>query len=113
PLVPPGSTSGPPSRPARLRDDHAMTADEPACSRARRDSGGRINGVSPLYPRDVPELYLAQSQEPEHAASATDRLFARPVEFSALPEAGSALSAWIDWHTERITAHDGKVRANH
>ena len=91
----------------------AMTADELVCSRARRDSGGRINGVSPLYPRDVPELYLAQSQEPEHAASATDRLFARPVEFSALREARSALSAWIDWHTERVTAHDGKVRANH
>ena len=91
----------------------AMTADELVCSRARRDSGGRINGVSPLYPRDVPELYLAQSQEPEHAASATDRLFARPVEFSGLPEARSALSAWIDWHTERVTAHDGKVRANH
>ena len=28
-------------------------------------------------------------------------------------EARSALSAWIDWHTERVTAHDGKVRANH
>ena len=91
----------------------AMTAGELVCSRARRDSGGRINGISPLYPRDAPEIYLAQSREPEHAASATDRLFARPAEFSALPQARSALSAWIDWHTNRITAHDGKVRANH
>ncbi len=91
----------------------AMTANELVCSRARRDSGGRINGVSPLYPRDIAEVYLAQSREPEQAASDTDRLFARPVEFSALPEARLALSAWIDWHTDRITAHDGKVRANH
>ena len=91
----------------------AMTASELVCSRARRDSGGRVNGVSPLYPRDIAELYLAQSREPERAASDTDRLFARPAEFSALPEARSALSAWIDWHTDRITAHDGKVRANH
>lgn len=91
----------------------AMTANELVCSRARRDSGGRINGVSPLYPRDVPQHYLAQSRQPEHAASATDRLLARPAEFSALPEAHSALSTWIDWHTDRITAHDGKVRANH
>jgi hypothetical protein len=91
----------------------AMTARELLFSRARRDSGGRVNGVSPLYPRDIAEVYLAQSREPEQAASDTDRLFARPAEFSALPEARAALSAWIDWHTERITAHDGSVRANH
>ena len=91
----------------------AMTASELVFSRARRDSGGRINGVSPLYPRDIAEVYLAQSREPEQAASDTDRLFARPAEFSALPEARSALSAWIDWHTDRITAHDGRMRANH
>ena len=91
----------------------AMTAIELVSSRARRDSGGRINGVSPLFPRNIVELYLAQSREPEHAASDTDRLFARPAEFSALPEARLALSAWIDWHTDRITAHDGKVRSNH
>lgn len=91
----------------------AMTASELVFSRARRDSGGRVNGVSPLYPRDIVEVYLAQSREPEQAASDTDRLFARPAEFAALPEARLALSAWIDWHTERITAHDGKVRANH
>nr|WP_252393889.1 PD-(D/E)XK nuclease family protein [Candidatus Rhodoblastus alkanivorans] len=90
-----------------------MTASELVFARARRDSGGRVNGVSPLYPRDIVEVYLAQSREPEQAASDTDRLFARPAEFAALPEARLALSSWIDWHTERITAHDGKVRANH
>lgn len=101
---------------ADRRDFHticAMTGRELVCSRARRDSEGRINGISPLYPRDVPEIYLARSREPEHAASATDRLFARASEFAALPLARAARSTWIDWHREAVTAHDGLVRANH
>lgn len=91
----------------------AMTARELVCSRARRDSEGRVNGVSPLYPRGAGEVFLAQSRELEHAVSATDRLFARPAEFDALATTRSAVGAWIDWHTERITAHDGLIRANH
>lgn len=90
-----------------------MTGRELVCSRARRDSEGRINGTSPLYPRDVAEVYLAQSREPEHAVSATDRLFARGFEFAARPLALSALSTWVDWHHNSITAHDGLIRANH
>lgn len=90
-----------------------MTGRELVCSRARRDSEGRINGTSPLYPREVTEIYLAQSREPEHAASATDRLFARVSEFAAQPLALTALSTWNDWHREAITAHDGLIRANH
>jgi hypothetical protein len=90
-----------------------MTERELVCSRARRDSEGRLNGISPLFPRDSNEVYLAQSREPEHAASASDRLLARPEEFRQLARAQSARQTWIDWHTERITAHDGRVRANH
>lgn len=92
---------------------HHMTSRELVCSRARRDSGGRLNGISPLYPRSVNEVYLAQSREPEHAANANDRLLARPDEFAGLPLAMSALQTWIDWYREKITAHDGLVRANH
>ncbi|BBO86673.1 hypothetical protein DSCO28_72390 (plasmid) [Desulfosarcina ovata subsp. sediminis] len=91
----------------------AMTEKELVCSRARRDSEGRLNGVSPLYPRNIPETHLAQSREPEHAASATDRLFARPNEFTDLPIAKSARATWIDWHTGRITAHDGLIKSEH
>lgn len=90
-----------------------LTVTELVCSRARRDSGGRLNGVSPLYPRTIQEVYRAQSREPEHAASASDRLLARPDEFASLPIARSALGTWIDWHREVITAHDGLVRADH
>lgn len=101
---------------ADRRDFHSirtMTASELVCSRARRDSGGRVNGVSPLYPRDIQETYLAQSREPEHAASASDRLLARPNEFETLPLARAALRTWIDWYSEAITAHDGLVRSDH
>lgn len=101
---------------ADRRDFHsirAMTASELVCSRPRRDSGGRLNGVSPLYPRDAQETYLAQSREPEHATSASDRLLARPDEFAALPLARAALRTWIDWHSDAITAHDGLVRCDH
>ena len=90
-----------------------MTSHELICSRARRDSEGRLNGVSPLYPRNVPMVYLAQSREPEHAASASDRLLARVAEFAALPLARGALLTWSDWHRQEITGHDGLVRANH
>jgi hypothetical protein len=90
-----------------------LTETELVCSRARRDSGGRLNGISPLYPRNVREVYLAQSRETEHAASASDRLLARPAEFAAMPVARTALGTWIDWHREAITAHDGLVRSDH
>ena len=86
---------------------------EVVCSRARRDSEGRLNGISPLYPHHLGESHLAQSREPGHAASASDRLMARPAEFRRLPNAISARETWRDWHRHRLTAHDGLVRSGH
>ena len=90
-----------------------LTESEIVCSRARRDSEGRLNGVSPLYPHELGETYLAQSREPEHAATESDRLMARPKEFRLRPRARSALQTWIDWHRSELTGHDGLVRRNH
>jgi hypothetical protein len=89
------------------------TARQVVCSRARRDTQGRINGISPLYPRAAKEIYRQRARIPEHAAGWSDRLFARPEEFEGLPVASSARTCWIDWHTERLTAHDGLIKANH
>ena len=83
------------------------------CSRSRRDAESRLNGVSPLYPAGLPEMHRQRARIPEHAAGWSDRLFARPDEFEALPEAESAISCWIDWHTGRLTPHDGLIRRNH
>ncbi|MGC9954515.1 MAG: PD-(D/E)XK nuclease family protein [Rhizomicrobium sp.] len=89
------------------------TARQVVCSRARRDTQGRINGISPLYPRGPKEIYRQRARVPEHAAGWSDRLFARPEEFEGFPVARAARSCWVDWHTERLTAHDGLVKANH
>ena len=89
------------------------TTRQVVCSHARRDAQGRINGLSPLYPKSQPQVYRQRARIPEHAAGWSDRLFARPAEFSTLPVAQSALSCWIDWHTDRLTAHDGLVRRDH
>jgi hypothetical protein len=90
-----------------------MTSRELVCSRARRDSGGRLNGISPLYQRDWGDAYYAQIREPAHAASSSDRLLARPDEFAGLPLAVSSVQTWNAWHQVAITGHDGLVRANH
>ncbi len=89
------------------------TARQVVCSRARHDTQGRINGISPLYPRAAEEIYRQRARIPEHAAGWTDRLFARPGEFEGLTVARSARSCWIDRHTERLTVHDGLMKANH
>ena len=90
-----------------------LTDSEIVCSRARRNSEGRLNGVSPLYPHGLGETYLAQSREPEHATSESDRLMARPQEFSRRPRARSARQTWTDWHRSELTGHDGLIRKNH
>jgi len=105
-----------PVRDADRRDFDTIrrtTARELFCSRSRRDAEGRLNGVSPLYPVDPPALHRQRARIPEHAAGWSDRLFARPAEFEALPEAKSARICWIDWHTERLTPHDGLIRHKH
>ena len=90
-----------------------LTEREVVCSRARRDSEGRLNGISPLYPHEIGETWLARSREPEHAASASDRLMARPDEFRRRPHAISAQGAWVDWHRPELTGHDGLIRSRH
>ena len=89
------------------------TARQIFCSRSRRDAEGRLNGVSPLYPANPPEVHRQRARIPEHAAGWSDRLFARPDEFDELPAAISAISCWIDWHTGRLTPNDGLIRRDH
>jgi hypothetical protein len=92
---------------------YRTTARQLFCSRSRRDAEGRLNGVSPLYPANPPEVHRQRARIPEHAAGWSDRLFARPDEFDELPAAISAISCWIDWHTGRLTPNDGLIRHDH
>lgn len=91
----------------------ATTAGEVVLSRARRDSDGRLLGRSPLLAGHGEEVYLRRNAVPAHAFSETDRLMARPQEFSADPQAVSAQGCWRDWRGTGITAHDGLIRPDH
>ena len=67
----------------------------------------------PLYPQEGDQLFYSQSRVPEQAASASDRLLARPEEFANTARAISAHQTWIDWNKEELTAHDGLIRSDH
>jgi hypothetical protein len=91
----------------------ATSSQEVVCSRARFDGEGRANGTSSLFPRGVPERHRQRARIPEHAASSSDRLFARPEEFAHTPRARSTDVCWSNWHQSYLTPHDGLLRADH
>lgn len=91
----------------------ATTAGEVVLSRARRDGDGRLLGRSPLLASHGEGTYLPRNAVPVHTFSETDRLMARPHEFSADPQAISAQNCWLDWRRTEVTAHDGLVRPEH
>jgi hypothetical protein len=91
----------------------STTSDEVVLTRSRRDSDGRLLGRSPLLAGHAEGVYLRRNSAPLHAFSETDRLMARPQEFSADPQAISAQACWRDWRRNEITAHDGLVRPDH
>jgi hypothetical protein len=80
---------------------------------SRRDVEGRLLGRSPLVTGMNKEIYLGRARTPEHAASESDRLLARPAEFVTTPGGVSALACWRDWQRPTITAHDGFVGSAH
>ncbi len=94
---------------AVLRD----AADEIVYSRSRRDSEGRLLGISPLAPSEVASEHLQRSRIPQHAFSESDRLLARRQEFSETEAAKSAISCYRNWRSAKITAHDGLVNSGH
>jgi hypothetical protein len=79
---------------------------------SRRDVAGRRLGRSPLI-GGLKDVYLSRGRIPDHAASESDRLLARPSEFQTMPIARSGLAAWRDWSKPQITAHDGLVGRSH
>jgi hypothetical protein len=82
-------------------------------SLSRRDVEGRLLGRSPLV-ADMPEqIYLGRARIPQHAASESDRLLARPAEFVTMPAGISGLACWRDWQRGEITPHDGFVGSAH
>jgi hypothetical protein len=69
------------------------TAKHATISFSRRDVEGRLFGRSPLI-GDLKDIYPSRGRIPDHAASESDRLLARPSEFQTTPIARSGLGAW-------------------
>jgi RecB family exonuclease len=91
----------------------ATTTGQLTCCASRRDTTGRLLGLSPLLPEGVPAVRLRRARIPEHAMSEHDRMMARPGEFAMTNLSGSAWACWRDWNAPETTAHDGLVRAGH
>ena len=89
-----------------------FTAKSVSISYSRRDVEGRLLGRSPLL-AGLTEVYLGRARIPEHAASESDRLLARPSEFAKTTIAVSGLACWRDWFRPAITPHDGLTSPNH
>jgi hypothetical protein len=89
------------------------TGKQVVLSRSRRDSKGRALGASMLLHGQPAASYLRRNDHPVQAFSETDRLQARPAEFRTLLQARAADACWLNWRSNRITAHDGLVRAGH
>jgi RecB family exonuclease len=82
-------------------------------SYSRRDSEGRLLGLSSLLHEMPAPTYLRRHRRADHAFSESDRLAARPEEFSAAPQAASADRCWRSWWQPMLTANDGRIRAEH
>lgn len=84
-------------------------------SYARRETGGRLFGRSPLLSDYNPDndRYLRSTDTPVHAFSESDRLTARPKEFITQPQPKNARKCWFNWFKPEITANDGLIRADH
>ncbi|MEX2534466.1 MAG: PD-(D/E)XK nuclease family protein [Trueperaceae bacterium] len=100
------------------RDFHAILASGTRAlvfSRASRDAEGRRLAPSPLLAHSATgqETRLLPRRRPEHAFSEADRRLARPNELEQDEYSRAAQRAWRNWHTARLTPHDGMVRASH
>ena len=82
-------------------------------SRGHRSATGSLQAASTLWRRDH-ERVVGRSAIPRHAFSESDRLYARPSDAGKQPQVRSSRACWRAWQdSERHTAHDGLVRANH
>ncbi|MNU29099.1 ATP-dependent helicase/deoxyribonuclease subunit B [compost metagenome] len=81
----------------------------------RRDGKGRDLGVSGLVPKFIRDRseHLNRSRIAPFALSEADRLFSRPSEFKARPDAQAVIATIRDWHSEDVTPHDGLIQSDH
>ncbi|RWQ22773.1 MAG: PD-(D/E)XK nuclease family protein [Mesorhizobium sp.] len=82
-------------------------------SRSRRNAQGGLLSASPLIAQGAGVKALKRARIPSHAFSEADRLLARADDAATSPALTAAYACWRDWRSPAITAHDGRVRADH
>jgi hypothetical protein len=82
-------------------------------SHSRRNAQGGLLATSPLIPPDTHTRVFMRARLPEHAFSEADRLLARPSEAASVPQVARAATCWNNWRRPDVTAHDGRIRAEH
>lgn len=105
---------------AAIADDDRMMHDiivsqsaDYTLSRGHRSATGALQAASTLWRGDQ-ERIVGRSAIPRHAFSQSDRLYARPADAGKQPQVRSSRACWRAWQdSDRHTAHDGLVRANH
>jgi hypothetical protein len=105
---------------ADIADDDRMMHDvivsqatDYTLSRGHRSSTGALQAASTLWRRDQ-ERIVGRSAIPRHAFSESDRLYARPADAGKQQQVRASRACWRAWRdSDRHTAHDGLVRANH
>ena len=109
--------AGSPSRPDIDRRSFQVIAASASkglvLSYGRRNRQGGLQAQSPLIPRDVTPVVLRRRRIPAHAFSAGDRLQARPQEAGADPGVMRAVACVQARRQPEVTAHDGRLRAEH
>lgn len=105
---------------ADIADDDRMMHDiivsqsaDYTLSRGQRSASGSLQAAGTLWRRDN-ERIVGRSAIPQHAFSESDRLYARPADAGKKPQVRASRACWRAWQdSDRHTAHDGLVRANH
>jgi PD-(D/E)XK nuclease superfamily len=90
----------------------ALASGACVASLSRRDRQGRPLARSPLL-KSVAVRALTRGRIPEHAFSTSDRFMARPKEAIRVPGIAGALACSRSWSMRQVTAHDGRISANH
>ncbi len=94
-------------------DNVLASAEEVVLSSGRLNGEGKRVGSSPLMRLAGKPGVLSRERPADHALSEADRLLARPQDRNEDPIVGSAMTAWRNWGSRRLTSHDGLIAKEH
>ncbi|WP_128948164.1 PD-(D/E)XK nuclease family protein [Bradyrhizobium nanningense] len=97
----------------RCFDIVLASTEETVVSAGRLSCEGKRVGPSALIRVSEKIDVLSRDRAAGHALTEADRLFARPQDRGVDPIVTSAMAAWHDWSSRKLTPHDGLVENGH